>query len=187
MTYVVKPTEVGHTLTLSAAGLKHEASAMMCVSLVLNCLLVELNHCSITRVIVQVACTLALITRLHSAGLSHVAFSLMLAMTVPLPSPPPPSSPSGASEDEQRGITIVKHALKAPLATIVDNAGGNSSLIVDRVLNGADVAYGYDALRDEYVDLYKAGEGAWRAVRHCTVVPWQCVAVWGLHTGWLAG
>ena len=57
---------------------------------------------------------------------------------------------------------------------------------MDRVLNGADVAYGYDALRDEYVDLYKAGEGAWRAVRHCTVVPWQCVAVWGLHTGWLA-
>ena len=103
-----------------------------------------------------------------------------------LPISPSPFLPSGASEDEQRGITIVKHALKAPLATIVDNAGGNSSLIVDRVLNGADVAYGYDALRDEYVDLYKAGEGAWRAVRHCTVVPWQCVAVWRLHTGWLA-
>ena len=67
---------------------------------------------------------------------------------------------SGATEDEQRGIAIVKQALKAPLSTIVDNAGGNSSLVVDRVLNGADVAYGYDALRDEYVDLYKAGEGA---------------------------
>lgn len=63
----------------------------------------------------------------------------------------------GASEDEQRGITIVKNALKAPLVTIVDNAGGNSSLVVDRVLNGTDVAYGYDALRDEYVDMYKAG------------------------------
>ena len=72
----------------------------------------------------------------------------------------PLSTPLGASEDEQRGITIVKNALKAPLVTIVDNAGGNSSLVVDRVLNGTDVAYGYDALRDEYVDMYKAGERA---------------------------
>lgn len=42
----------------------------------------------------------------------------------------------------------------------MENAGGNSSLVVDRVLNGADVPYGYDALRDEYVDMFKSGERA---------------------------
>ena len=61
------------------------------------------------------------------------------------------------SDDERYGVEIVKKALVAPCATIARNAGVEPSLVVNKVLGGSEPSYGYDALRDEYVNMFKAG------------------------------
>jgi chaperonin GroEL len=62
----------------------------------------------------------------------------------------------GANEDENTGINIIRMALEAPLRTIVANAGGEASVVVQRVRNGKG-GYGYNAKDDKYEDLLAAG------------------------------
>ncbi len=61
------------------------------------------------------------------------------------------------NEDIRTGINIVRKALTAPLKQIAVNAGLDGAVVVDKVLNMKGVADGYDADRDEYCDLLKAG------------------------------
>ena len=63
---------------------------------------------------------------------------------------------STASLDEVTGINIVAKAIEAPLRTIVENAGGEGSVVINKVLEGKK-NFGYDAKSDEYVDMLKAG------------------------------
>jgi len=58
--------------------------------------------------------------------------------------------------DEMNGIAIVKSALSRPLVQIAENAGKNGAEVLDKVLK-AKGWHGYDAAKDEYVDLQKAG------------------------------
>jgi chaperonin GroEL len=58
--------------------------------------------------------------------------------------------------DEVTGIQIVSRAIEAPLRTIVDNAGGEGSVVINKVLEGKG-DFGYDAKSDAYVDMLKAG------------------------------
>ncbi len=58
--------------------------------------------------------------------------------------------------DEATGIQIVARAIEAPLRTIVENAGGEGSVVINKVLEGKK-NFGYDAKNDEYVDMLKAG------------------------------
>ena len=58
--------------------------------------------------------------------------------------------------DEGTGIQIVSRAIESPLRTIVENAGGEGSVVINKVLEGKD-NYGYDAKSDSYVDMMKAG------------------------------
>ena len=58
--------------------------------------------------------------------------------------------------DEATGIQIVIRALESPLRTIVENAGGEGSVVVAKVLEGKDT-FGYNAKTEEYVDMFKAG------------------------------
>ena len=58
--------------------------------------------------------------------------------------------------DEATGIQIVARAIESPLRTIVENAGGEGSVVINKVLEG-DKDYGYDAKTDTYVDMMKAG------------------------------
>ncbi|MEM9417080.1 MAG: chaperonin GroEL [Bacteroidota bacterium] len=60
------------------------------------------------------------------------------------------------NDDQATGIAIVKAALEAPLRTIVANAGGEGSIILQKVKEGKD-DYGYNARTDEFEHLYKAG------------------------------
>ena len=62
----------------------------------------------------------------------------------------------GANEDENTGINIIRMALEAPLRTIVANAGGEASVVVQEVRNGTG-GYGYNAKDDRYEDLLAAG------------------------------
>ncbi len=59
-------------------------------------------------------------------------------------------------EDEQVGINIVRRALEEPIRQIARNAGKEDSVIVEKV-RSADFAIGYDAAKDEIVDMFKAG------------------------------
>lgn len=63
---------------------------------------------------------------------------------------------SGANDDENTGIQIVSRALESPLRTIVENAGGEGSVVVNKVIEGKK-NFGYDAKTDEYVDMLTAG------------------------------
>ena len=58
--------------------------------------------------------------------------------------------------DEVTGIQIVSRAIEAPLRTIVDNAGGEGSVVINKVLEGKG-DFGYDAKGDAYVDMLKTG------------------------------
>ena len=60
------------------------------------------------------------------------------------------------NDDEATGIQIISRALESPLRTIVENAGGEGSVVVSKVIDGKD-SYGYDAKSDKYVDLFKSG------------------------------
>ena len=62
----------------------------------------------------------------------------------------------GATEDQTTGIKIVKRAIEEPLRQIVENAGGEGSVVVNKVKEGKD-AFGYNARDDKYEDLLKAG------------------------------
>ncbi|MCX2739247.1 chaperonin GroEL [Pontibacter anaerobius] len=58
--------------------------------------------------------------------------------------------------DEQTGVSIIKTALEAPLRTIVSNAGGEGSVVVQAIREGkAD--YGYNARDDKYENMFAAG------------------------------
>ncbi len=58
--------------------------------------------------------------------------------------------------DEATGINIVAKAIEAPLRTIVENAGGEGSVVINKVLEGKK-NFGYDAKSETYVDMLKAG------------------------------
>ena len=62
------------------------------------------------------------------------------------------------ANDEQRyGIDIVRRALQSPVRQIVSNAGGDGSIVVGKLNDANDPAYGYDAQTGSYVDMFKAG------------------------------
>jgi chaperonin GroEL len=59
--------------------------------------------------------------------------------------------------DEQIGVNIVKKALEEPIRQIVNNAGLEPSVIVDKVKSSDKPNYGFDAQKEEYVDMLAAG------------------------------
>ena len=58
--------------------------------------------------------------------------------------------------DEATGIQIVNRAVEAPLRTIVENAGGEGSVVISKVAEGKG-DFGFNAKTGEYVDMLKAG------------------------------
>lgn len=60
------------------------------------------------------------------------------------------------NNDEATGIQIVARAIEAPLRIIVENAGGEGSVVINKVLEGKK-DFGYDAKTETYVDMMKAG------------------------------
>ena len=58
--------------------------------------------------------------------------------------------------DEKTGAQIIMKALEAPLFHIADNAGLEGSVIINKVKE-SEVGFGFDAYKEEYVDMVKAG------------------------------
>jgi chaperonin GroEL len=62
----------------------------------------------------------------------------------------------GINNDETTGIAIVKRAVEEPLRQIVQNAGGEGSIIVQKVREGKD-DFGYNARTETFENLFEAG------------------------------
>jgi chaperonin GroEL len=59
--------------------------------------------------------------------------------------------------DQQIGVEIVKRALEEPIRQIVNNAGIEGSVVVEKVKHSKEINFGFDADKEEYVDMMKAG------------------------------
>lgn len=59
--------------------------------------------------------------------------------------------------DEKVGANIVKRALEEPMRQIVENAGLEGSIVVEKVRSNKDYSFGFDASENEYTDLVKTG------------------------------
>jgi chaperonin GroEL len=62
----------------------------------------------------------------------------------------------GENDDQTTGIQIVKRAIEEPLRQIVSNAGGEGSVVVNKVREGKG-NFGYNAREDRFEDLMAAG------------------------------
>ncbi|MBN2654184.1 MAG: chaperonin GroEL [Nitrospirae bacterium] len=60
-------------------------------------------------------------------------------------------------QDQQLGVKIVKRALEEPIRQIVANAGMEGSIVVEKVKDAKDSSFGYDAYKEDYTDMIKAG------------------------------
>ena len=58
--------------------------------------------------------------------------------------------------DQKTGVNIIRMALESPLRVIVENAGQEGSVVIQKVLEGKD-DYGFNARTDEYENLFAAG------------------------------
>ncbi|MBN1791161.1 MAG: chaperonin GroEL [Bacteroidales bacterium] len=63
---------------------------------------------------------------------------------------------TGENEDQNTGIAIIRRALEEPTRQIVENAGLEGSVVVQKIREGKD-DYGYNAQDDKYESLLKAG------------------------------
>ena len=59
--------------------------------------------------------------------------------------------------DEKTGVQIVVKALETPLLQIAANAGFEGAVVVDKIKNSGKKGFGFDAYKEEYVDMVKAG------------------------------
>jgi chaperonin GroEL len=59
--------------------------------------------------------------------------------------------------DEQVGVEIIRRAIEEPIRMIVHNAGGEGSIVVEKVRSAKENTFGYNALTDTYEDLVQAG------------------------------
>ncbi|MCK5412102.1 MAG: chaperonin GroEL, partial [Gemmatimonadetes bacterium] len=59
--------------------------------------------------------------------------------------------------DEDIGVGIVRRALEEPIRQIVQNAGAEGAIVVERVREKDDLNYGYNAQTDKYENLVKSG------------------------------
>ena len=61
------------------------------------------------------------------------------------------------NDDQNTGILIVKTALESPIRTIVENSGGEGSVVIQKIKEGKGGDYGYNAAQDKFESMFKAG------------------------------
>jgi chaperonin GroEL len=62
-----------------------------------------------------------------------------------------------ANSDQKTGVDIVRKAIQTPARQIVDNAGADGAVVVGKLLEATEYAYGFDAQTGQYGDLVKLG------------------------------
>jgi chaperonin GroEL len=61
------------------------------------------------------------------------------------------------NDDQKVGVSIVRRAVQAPARQIAQNAGADGSVVVGKILENAQYAWGYNAQKDEYCDMLVEG------------------------------
>jgi chaperonin GroEL len=64
---------------------------------------------------------------------------------------------AGAEGDEKTGINIIIRSLEEPTRQIATNAGLEGSVIIDKIISSGKLNFGFDAAKEEYVDMIEAG------------------------------
>ena len=64
---------------------------------------------------------------------------------------------SPGNDDQRIGIEIVRRALQAPVRQIAENAGNDGAVVVGKLRDQNDEDLGFDAQREEYVNMFNAG------------------------------
>ncbi len=64
---------------------------------------------------------------------------------------------TGANNDQNVGISIVRKALEAPLRQIAENAGVDGSVVAGKIRESSDLTFGFNAQTEEYGDMFKFG------------------------------
>ena len=59
--------------------------------------------------------------------------------------------------DQGIGVSILRRVLEEPIRQIVNNAGHEASIVVQKIREADDDTYGFDAYKEEYADMFKAG------------------------------
>ncbi|MCX7355025.1 MAG: chaperonin GroEL [Alphaproteobacteria bacterium] len=62
-----------------------------------------------------------------------------------------------ANDDQRMGVDIIRRALQAPIRQIAENAGVDGAVVAGKLLEQKSQTFGFDAQKEEYVDLVKAG------------------------------
>ena len=63
----------------------------------------------------------------------------------------------GSNGDQDVGIKIVRHALTAPCRQIAENAGADGSVVVGKIMESENIAFGFDAQTGVYCDMITSG------------------------------
>lgn len=61
------------------------------------------------------------------------------------------------NQDQKVGIEIIRKATEAPIRQIAENAGVDGAVVAGKVLENKEETFGYNAQKDEYTDMFKAG------------------------------
>jgi chaperonin GroEL len=61
------------------------------------------------------------------------------------------------NEDQDRGIQIIRRSLQAPVRQIAENAGVDGAVVAGKLLESKSKTWGFDAQKEEYTDMIKAG------------------------------
>ena len=64
---------------------------------------------------------------------------------------------TGANDDQDTGIDIIRRALRGPVMQIAENAGVSGAVVAGKLVESKDLQYGFDAQTEKYVDMIKAG------------------------------
>ncbi|MFK7754528.1 MAG: chaperonin GroEL, partial [Sedimentitalea sp.] len=64
---------------------------------------------------------------------------------------------TGANNDQNVGITIVRKALEAPLRQIAENSGVDGSVVAGKIRESDDASFGFNAQTEEYGDMFAFG------------------------------
>ncbi|MBC6408545.1 MAG: chaperonin GroEL [Rhodobacteraceae bacterium] len=64
---------------------------------------------------------------------------------------------TGANDDQDAGIAIVKRAIESPLRQIAENSGVDGAVVAGKVRESDDISFGFNAQAEEYGDLFAFG------------------------------
>ena len=64
---------------------------------------------------------------------------------------------TGANDDQNKGVDIIRRALQAPVRQISENAGVDGAVVAGKLLEQDDVNFGFDAQNEDYTDLVAKG------------------------------